>query len=205
MAQGSRYEADVGGCLMDRKQMGKNQTNKIIEAAQEKPRRRNFLKVLWISLGLVAIGEFILMILSFFRPAPKKETGSTRQRLIDAGSTDTYSPGTVAAFVTGQFYLVCLEDGGFLALSSKCTHLGCAVPWNKEQQKFICPCHASQFDIWGNVLSSPAPRALDLFKLSIVNKKIQVDINNRITRNRFNKNQVAYPETVTLVGKAGKQ
>jgi cytochrome b6-f complex iron-sulfur subunit len=178
--------------------MGKD---KIIEVSGEKPRRRNFLKALWISLGLVALGEFILVILSFFRPAQKKEDSSTRQRLIDAGTTDTYTPGTVAAFVTGQFYLVCLEDGGFLALSSKCTHLGCAVPWDTEQQKFICPCHASQFDISGNVLSAPAPRALDLFKINIVNKKIRVDINNRIKRNRFNKSQAVYPETVAL-GKA---
>lgn len=168
------------------------------------PRRRNFLKVIWISLGLVALGEFILVILSFFRPVLKKKAANTRQRIIDAGNTDTYEPGTVAAFVTGRFYLICLEDGGFLALSNKCTHLGCAVPWDKEQQKFICPCHASQFDISGNVLSSPAPRALDLFKLSIVNKKIQVDINNRIKRNRFNKSQVVYPETVTLLEKTGK-
>jgi len=71
------------------------------------------------------------------------------------------------------------------------------VPWDKEQTKFICPCHASQFDITGNVLSSPAPRALDLFKLKIVNKTIQVDISNRIKRNRFQKNQLIYPETLT--------
>jgi cytochrome b6-f complex iron-sulfur subunit len=181
----------------------KNRTRKNLEPAVP-PRRRNFLKVIWVSLGLVALGEFFLVILSFFRPAPKKETSGTLERIIDAGSTDAYTPGTVAAFITGQFYLVCLEDGGFMALSSKCTHLGCAVPWNKVQQKFICPCHASQFDIQGNVLSSPAPRALDLFKLHIVNKKIQVDINNRIKRNRFSKEQVVYPETVTLLEKAGK-
>ena len=133
------------------------------------------------------------------------EQDSATKRIIDAGSTDAYGPGTVSAFVRGQFYLVCLEDGGFLAVSGKCTHLGCALPWDKDQQKFICPCHASEFDISGNVLSSPAPRALDLFKVSLVDKKIQVDINNRIKRNRFNKNQPVYPETVTILEKAGKE
>lgn len=180
--------------------MGRKPTDK----KKDTPQRRNFLKVVWISLGLVAIGEFILLILSFFRPAPKKKIDSTTKRIIDAGSTDAYEPGTVAAFVSGQFYLVCLEDGGFLAVSSKCTHLGCALPWDKDQKKFICPCHASQFDIFGNVLRSPAPRALDLFKIHLKNNKIQVDINHRIKRNRFLKNQVTYPETVTVLGKAGK-
>jgi len=179
--------------------MDKNNKNK-----KEKTPRRNFLKVLWISLGFVAIGELIMVILSFFRPVPKNQSAISAHRLIDAGSTDTYKPGTVAAFVTGQFYLVCLEDGGFLALSSKCTHLGCAVPWDKEVNKFICPCHASEFDIMGNVLSSPAPRALDLFEVTIVNKNIQVNIGNRIKRNRFKKSQPVYSETLTILEESGK-
>ncbi len=162
------------------------------------------MKVLWISLGFVALGELIILIFSFFRPVSQKEDSISALRLIDAGSTDTYRPGTVAAFVTGQFYLVCLEDGGFLALSGKCTHLGCAVPWDKEVNKFICPCHASEFDIMGNVLSSPAPRALDLFEVTIVNKNIQVNIGNRIKRNRFKKSQPVYPETLTILEESGK-
>ena len=42
---------------------------------------------------------------------------------------------------------VCLEDGGFLALHRQCTHLGCTVPWVPARQAFVCPCHASAFDI----------------------------------------------------------
>ena len=137
--------------------MDQNNTN-------EKPPRRNFLKILWAGLGLVALGELLWMIVSFFMPVSKNKAATFEFNMIDAGSTETYEPGTVSTFVRGQFYLVCLEDGGFLAMSGKCTHLGCAVPWDKDQKKFICPCHASQFDIFGNVLSSPAPRALDLFK-----------------------------------------
>ena len=166
--------------------------------------RRNFLKILWVSLGLVALIEVILVIISFLKPIAQKEAAVSTKKVINAGSTETYKPGTVAAFVAGQFYLVCHKDGGFLALSGKCTHLGCALPWDKEKQKFICPCHSSEFDISGNVLCSPAPRALDLFKVNIVNKNIQVDIGKRIKRNRFNKNQLVYPETITIL-KEGSQ
>lgn len=161
--------------------------------------RRNFLKGLLVSLGLVALIEVIIVIFSFLSPVSRKETAGSPQRLVDAGSIDTYEPGTVAAFVVGQFYLVRHKDGGFLAVSGKCTHLGCALPWDKEKQKFICPCHSSEFDISGNVLSSPAPRALDLFKVRIVNKNIQVDIGKRVKRNRFSKNQLVYPETITIL------
>ena len=156
-------------------------------------------------LGLVALGELLWMIISFFRPAPEKKAATLVFNVIDTCSTDAYEPGTVTTFVRGQFYLVCLEDGGFLAMSGKCTHLGCAVPWDKDKKKFICPCHASQFDMSGNVLSSPAPRALDLFEVTIVNKTIKVDIGKRMKRNRFNKSQLVYPETVTILEENNKK
>lgn len=165
--------------------------------------RRSFLKWLWVIIGGAAFFEIILVILSFFRPAEKEQSEKNIRTVISAGHTDTFKPGSVTAFTTGRFYLYCHEDGGFLAMSGKCTHLGCAVPWDKEKKKFICPCHASQFDINGNVISSPAPRALDLFKITIVNKEIQVDISNRIKRNRFNKTQLVYPETVDGSEKSG--
>lgn len=167
-------------------------------AKEQKP-RRNFLKILWICLGLAALGELIIVILSFFWPAIKKKPSLSILKTIDAGSTDTYEPGSVSAFAMGQFFLIRLKDGGFLALSSRCTHLGCALPWDNKANKFICPCHASEFDIMGNVLSSPAPRALDLFEVSIVNKNIRVNIGKKTERNRFNKNQLVYPETIAIL------
>jgi len=174
--------------------------------AEVTPPRRNFLKILWVSLGFVALGEVILGIISFFSSTSQKnETVIAPPRIIHAGKTDAYTPGMVAPFLVGQFYLVCYENGGFMAMSAKCTHLGCAIPWDEKQQKFICPCHASQFDIFGNVLSSPAPRALDLFAVNIVNDEIQVDISTRIQRSRFNKNQLVFPETVSIIQKSSKK
>jgi Rieske Fe-S protein len=62
-----------------------------------------------------------------------------------------------------------LQDGGFLALHRECTHLGCTVPWVSEEKRFMCPCHSSVYDINGDVLSPPAPRALDLASDKVVN------------------------------------
>lgn len=41
-----------------------------------------------------------------------------------------------------------IQDYGIVAV---CTHLGCVVPWNKAENKFICPCHGSQYDATGKV------------------------------------------------------
>ncbi len=86
-----------------------------------------------------------------------------------------------------------LGDGGFLALSCKCTHLGCTVPWVEKEKRFLCPCHASAFDITGNVISAPAPRALDIFTVSIENNIVKVDTGRRIKRSGFDSKQVVYP------------
>jgi cytochrome b6-f complex iron-sulfur subunit len=52
-----------------------------------------------------------------------------------------------------------LED---YALNAVCTHLGCVVPWNRAANKFMCPCHGSQYDATGKVVRGPAPLSLAL-------------------------------------------
>jgi glycine/D-amino acid oxidase-like deaminating enzyme/nitrite reductase/ring-hydroxylating ferredoxin subunit len=56
-------------------------------------------------------------------------------------------------------------DGALHALSARCTHLGCAVHWNGAERSWDCPCHASRFDIEGNVLHGPAHAPLDKIRL----------------------------------------
>ena len=117
----------------------------------------------------------MICVFAFLKPSPKKSSAVDRAAIIVAGPVDNFQPGTVTAFVRGKFYLARLEDGGFLALSSSCTHLGCTVPWVAKENKFICPCHSSEFDIRGEVISPPAPRALDLYQIVIENNVLKVD------------------------------
>ena len=43
----------------------------------------------------------------------------------------------------------------------RCTHLGCALKWNRSEHTWDCPCHGSRFDENGIVLDNPADRNLD--------------------------------------------
>lgn len=43
-------------------------------------------------------------------------------------------------------------------INAVCTHLGCIVPWNTVQKKFMCPCHGSEYDNVGKVIKGPAPK-----------------------------------------------
>lgn len=40
----------------------------------------------------------------------------------------------------------------------RCTHLGCALKYNKHEHSWDCPCHGSRFDEKGNVIENPAQK-----------------------------------------------
>ncbi len=154
------------------------------------PTRRDFLSRAARILGILAAAELVAVVVAFLWPG---RSGATRgAALVIAGPVAEFTPSSVRAFPAGRFYLVRLADGGFLALSSRCTHLGCTVPWNQQAGTCPCPCHASSFDLKGEVLSPPAPRPLDLVPVVIEGGVVKVDTSRRIERTRFEPGQVAY-------------
>lgn len=160
----------------------------------ERHSRRKLLRLLWTALGSVAAVESIAVVAGFFRPRAPRDSAAVSDPVVVAGPADRFEPGSVQAFVQGRFYLARLEDGGFLALSRNCTHLNCTVPWVEDEHRFVCPCHASAFDIRGAVISAPAPRALDLYAVEIENDVVRVDTSRRSKREAFAPEQVIYPK-----------
>jgi cytochrome b6-f complex iron-sulfur subunit len=156
--------------------------------------RRRFLTTIWYALGLVVLAEFIAVAFAFLRPGKPEARHEKADAVVTAGAVDGFAPQSVTAFVRGQFYLARLEDGGFLALARKCTHLGCTVPWVAKENKFACPCHGSAFDITGNVISPPAPRALDIYPVTIENDMVKVDTSRPVKRGEFKAEQVTHPQ-----------
>jgi cytochrome b6-f complex iron-sulfur subunit len=141
-------------------------------------------------LGAVAILEAGWIAVSALVPGKRKTPQMDGPGVVIAGPVDRFEPGSVTAFADGKFYLARLTDGGFLAVNRKCTHLGCSVPWVADEQRFACPCHASAFDIHGDVINAPAPRPLDLFPIAIVDGIIRVDTLRPIRRTSFEPDQV---------------
>jgi glycine/D-amino acid oxidase-like deaminating enzyme/nitrite reductase/ring-hydroxylating ferredoxin subunit len=52
------------------------------------------------------------------------------------------------------------DDGTLVAVSTRCTHLGCQVRWNAAERSWDCPCHGSRFSPGGEILQGPAVRPL---------------------------------------------
>lgn len=163
-----------------------------IKSNPEKPERRNFLKNIWKILGIVAAAELSFFTLSLLRPSKEKNKDNSLASIKVLGSVEDFSINSVATDRANKLFLVREPNGGFLALSLTCSHLGCSVVWDELKNQFICPCHASAFDQFGDVINSPAPRPLDFYPVIIEAGKVKIDFSKKTKRSKFESNQLTY-------------
>ena len=154
--------------------------------------RRKFIKALWIALISISVLEVASVIIAFLTSGSKKRNESRTAKLKVLARVEDVANGSVTAFRSNRLYLVRMNDGGLLALSLHCTHLGCAITWNEDNNQFDCPCHASSFNMKGEVLSPPAPRTLDSYPIRIEGGMIKADLSKVTKRNSYNKSQLVY-------------
>lgn len=129
--------------------------------------RRELLNYVWLG----SLGVFLAQLggASFFFALPRFRAGEFGG-IFNVGD-DSAVPAVddpPLAYNEGKFWLVNNGDG-ILAIYRVCTHLGCLYAWQAAQDRFICPCHGSQFAKAGHFLAGPAPRSLDAFNIKIVN------------------------------------
>ncbi|XP_074572236.1 cytochrome b6-f complex iron-sulfur subunit, chloroplastic isoform X2 [Curcuma longa] len=89
----------------------------------------------------------------------------------------THGPGdrTLTQGLKGDPTYLVVEDNKSIAtygINAVCTHLGCVVPWNSAEKKFVCPCHGSQYNSQGKVVRGPAPLSLALAHVDIDDDKV---------------------------------
>lgn len=123
--------------------------------------RRNFLFLGWVSLATFVGGAF-LGGLRYMFPNVSFEP-PTKFKM---GKPEDYQSGSVVFEEERRVYLFHTERG-FHAISGVCTHLGCTVNRDLSTGGFLCPCHGSNFDKDGRVVSGPAPKQLAWHELSL--------------------------------------
>jgi cytochrome b6-f complex iron-sulfur subunit len=61
-----------------------------------------------------------------------------------------------------------------LAVNPTCPHSGCIVGWQSNRQRFVCPCHDSQFSADGAITQGPAEESLATYTVEIKDSDILV-------------------------------
>ena len=64
--------------------------------------------------------------------------------------------------------------GDFIAISTRCMHLGCPVRFVAASERFICPCHGGVYDFRGEVTGGPPVRPLDHFYTRVENGQVEI-------------------------------
>jgi Rieske Fe-S protein len=62
----------------------------------------------------------------------------------------------------------------FIAISTRCAHLGCPVRFVQSAGNFICPCHGGVYGFLGERIGGPPVRPLDRFQTRVTNGQVEV-------------------------------
>ncbi len=154
--------------------------------------RRDFLSISLKALGGLAAMELGAAGILFLRSRSLEgEFGG----IMTIGKIESFTPGSVMEVEDGNFYLICTDDNGFLAVYRRCPHLGCTVNWMDNEEKFLCPCHSATFTKTGDFNNKLIARALDYFPVFFEKGMVKVDTAAPIAREQHLPEHVSYPDS----------
>jgi len=134
-------------------------------ASEDEVTRREFARYLVAGAGVMAVGNLGIAAWTQLRTI---NTGEPRELIpladVEIGDTYLFRYPTDA----DPAILLRLADREVVAFSQKCTHLGCVVYFEAEEDRWHCPCHEGNFEPrTGEVISGPPPRALGRIDVEI--------------------------------------
>ena len=132
--------------------------------------RRDFLRNGWKVGGALLGAAAAWTTYEALRPLSSGAGGAT----VKVGSASDFVEGTATYFPEGRFFVVNAQRHYF-AISQKCPHLGCRIPFCETSGRFECPCHGSVFDLAGEYIKGPSPRGMDRFGLAAHGTELVVD------------------------------
>ncbi len=136
--------------------------------------RKDFLA--WLAVGSLGT-TFVLsgrtIALAVFPPGRSIE-GKTKMGPTPLVAVDKLENGQPQIFEYGDDFVFLAKDdkGEIVALNAACPHVACKLHWEKEHNRYSCPCHESYFEFSGKKILGPSPR--DMFKAAFEVKDGQV-------------------------------
>lgn len=137
------------------------------------PGRRGFLHTILGGGTLALLGAIVYPVLRFVLP-PKVSEAETSS--VVAGQVGELAAGGGKIFKFGNRpgLLIMTPAGEYRAFSAACTHLQCTVQYRGDLKQIWCACHNGFFDLNGQVVAGPPPRALEGFRVDLRGTEIVV-------------------------------
>lgn len=130
----------------------------LTSAGEEQITRREFTRYLLAASAAFGVATVGAAVWSQVQSAPSGEPRAivSLDEVPEGGSYLFDYPGG-----DDPALLIHLPGGELRAFSQKCTHLGCVVFWEPEQDRIYCPCHEGVFEPRrGEPTAGPPERAL---------------------------------------------
>jgi cytochrome b6-f complex iron-sulfur subunit len=109
-------------------------------------------------------------------PVTASVTGRTVSIALDsAAALATVGSAAIAQTSLGTFLIARIAQDTYSVLTAGCTHQACTVS-GYESQRFVCPCHGSQFTTSGAVVSGPAPTGLRQYASQVANNVLSFTV-----------------------------
>lgn len=142
------------------------------DEATKKINRREFLNLAWLaSLGFLTVN---LGGATYLFAMPRFKEGEFGGVFTVGRVSDLPAPGSAPQNFPKVKLWIANTEQGVMAIYKVCTHLGCLYNWADQENKFLCPCHGSQFELDGDYIRGPAPRSLDRFVVRILSPQGEV-------------------------------
>ncbi|MCU0489563.1 MAG: Rieske 2Fe-2S domain-containing protein [Anaerolineales bacterium] len=135
-------------------------------AKKKKMNRREFLNFAWLaSLGFLTVN---VAGITYLFTMPRFKAGEFGGVFPYGKASELPQLGDAPQnFPKVKLWMSKTEEG-VTAIYKVCTHLGCLYGWSDQADRFVCPCHGSQFTKDGKFIAGPAPRSLDRFPIQVV-------------------------------------
>jgi len=154
--------------------------------------RRRFMTGTANVVGAVAVSAFVLPALGFALGPVFEEPSHKWEDIgpLDAFNPNNYVPvvvtitpgvseiGKTTAYVRQRNPAIDTDAPDrttpFIAISTRCAHVGCPVRWVAAAERFVCPCHGGVYDLLGRRVSGPPVRPLDRFPTRVRAGRVQL-------------------------------
>ncbi len=156
--------------------------------------RRRFMTMTAHGAGAVAVTAFALPALGFAAGSALFDRPPVEWKPIGAPEdfvADTYRPRVITEVAgIGQVGKTTIyvrsrteddppslpesDSDPYIAVSTRCMHLGCPVRYIDAAKRFVCPCHGGVYDFDGRVEGGPPVRPLDRFYTRVNNGQVEV-------------------------------